>query len=235
MSSSNLNLNIPDWTNSISTDFLCPKYGKNLSPKISWSVIKNIKSYALILQDIHPVAHNHIHWYIPSISPSVHSIASLNNDSTPKSSSSNLSSFYTKFPNIKVKQGLNTLGSFGYEGPCAPIGTGNHEYVFYFYALDQDLFNEKYSNEFDHLFQHKTKDEFENLLKKLNIHIISFSSLSGFFNPSSLSSSNSLHQGGVRFDNESTDSSDFDSDFDNIDDNYQDDDNQDDIDNDDID
>ncbi len=192
-----MNISVSNWNQKIPQQFLCSKYGDNISPSVKWSPIESAKSYAIVLQDLSPVAKNFIHWYIPSINPSIESISSLNNTKNLNLSNSDILSFYEQNPSIKVKQGINTSTSFGYHGPCAPKNTGNHEYVFYIYALDQDLFdflNEKkniYHDEYTNLFLPKIKSDFENLLKKLNINIISQSSHSGFFNPSNLPQSGS--------------------------------------------
>ncbi len=212
----NLNLSVSNWNQNIPKKYLCPKYGLNESPTIKWSPVNNCKSYAFIIQDLNEVSHNFIHWYIPSINPSVESILSLKNNKNISSSPSELLTFYENNPNIPVKQGLNTSTSFGYHGPCAPKDTGDHEYVFYFYALDNDIFkvlNEKknqFSNDYNNLFKPKTKSELEQLIKNLNINILAFTTHSGFFNPSSLTGSGK--------------DSDYDSSFSNENDEYDDDD-----------
>lgn len=190
---STIHLYIPNWTNNIDKKFLCPKYGENNSPSISWtysssSVGPTTESFALILQDIHPIANNYIHWYIPSINKGLTSFDSLldyDYDYDGVSDgihASDLFDCYSQHPEIKVKQGLNSNGSFGYYGPCAPKiaqdnTNGNHEYVFYFYALDKDLMGSDAE-----LFKPKTSKEFESLLRSLGVKY-SRSSLSGFFNP----------------------------------------------------
>ncbi len=219
----NFNLSVSNWNKNIPKIYLCEKYGSNQSPSLKWTSINNSKSYALILQDLNEVAHNFIHWYIPSIEPSINSISNLKNNQNPKTNSSDLFTFYENNPQIPVKQGLNTSSSFGYHGPCAPKNTGDHEYVFYFYALDNDIFkvlNEKknqFTNEYKNLFKPKTKSEFENLLQSLGIKTIAFTSHSGFFNPSSLSNSDSDSdfQSGSGSDSESDYNSFSDKDYDN--------------------
>ncbi len=224
---SSLQINISNWNQKIPISYLCPKYGDNHSPNVKWTKVNNTKSYAFILQDLAEVAHNFIHWYVPFIDPSLESISSLNNSKNLKLTSSDILSFYEEHPDMKVKQGINTSTSFGYHGPCAPKGTGNHEYVFYFYALDNDLFkvlNEKksqFQNDYNNLFNPKTKSEFENLLKKLNVNILSQTSHSGFFDPSNLPSTSqsgsSLNQ--THFEANASDSE-FESDFDSDNDSY---------------
>ena len=174
-----MNLSIPSWTSQpeIPIQYACPSYGNNISPSISWTPIKNAQSYALILQD--PDANDFVHWYIPSISPSIHSIDALEN--SPKNIS-NLSSFYSSH-SIRVKQGINTHQTFGYFGPCAPKGTGIHKYTFYLYALDKDIYEivKDIPQEVKLLFLPKKSNEFEELLQQKNIHILQKDSISGNF------------------------------------------------------
>jgi phosphatidylethanolamine-binding protein (PEBP) family uncharacterized protein len=230
----NINLSVSNWNQNIPKKYLCNKYGFNQSPSVKWTSVINSKSYAFILQDLNEVSHNFIHWYIPSIDPSIHSISTLKNNLNPKSNSSDLLTFYENNPQIPLKQGLNTSSSFGYHGPCAPKNTGDHEYVFYFYALDNDIFkvlNEKknqFANEYTNLFKPKTKSEFDNLLQSLGIKTIEFTTHSGFFNPSSLIDNDNDNNNNNDNDNESqSDSSDSVSDYNSFSDDSDDDDDDD--------
>ncbi len=199
MNNNQISLSIPNWTNNINKKFLCPKYGNNISPSVSWNINStnnsfNIESFALILQDIHPVANNHIHWYIPFIDKSLNSIGLLSNNTCAQYNnitSTDLLNCYKQYPDIKVKQGLNTNKLFGYYGPCAPkiegesVNQHKHEYIFYFYALNCDLLKhlaQKNKNQLNNIFNPKTSEEFESILKSNNVEFLK-TSLSGFFNP----------------------------------------------------
>jgi len=175
-----LQLSIPDWTHQISSIHLCPNYGNNISPSLSWNSSLNnnrIKSYALILQDIS--AHNYIHWYIPYISPSLNKIDNLvNKNKMLKTNISQIFDYYMKNSELKVKQGFNTRNTLGYFGPCAPEGTGSHEYIFHFMALDDDIFKSDYNKD---ILLPKRYEEFKNILKEKNINILMETKVSGFF------------------------------------------------------
>jgi Raf kinase inhibitor-like YbhB/YbcL family protein len=177
-----MNLSIPSWTSQpeIPIQFACPSYGKNISPSISWTPVKNTQSYALILQD--PDANDFVHWYIPSISPSIHSMDEL--EYTPQNIS-NLASFYLSQSknSLRMKQGINSHQTFGYFGPCAPKGTGIHRYQFYLYALDKDIYEISKENqqEIKSLFLPKKSHEFEELLQQKNIQILQKDSITGHF------------------------------------------------------
>jgi Raf kinase inhibitor-like YbhB/YbcL family protein len=179
-----LHINIPQWTDPIPTKYACLKYGKNISPKISWRPIEGTKAYALILQDLS--AHNYIHWYIPSIHPSLTTIEEL---STPKDqfiTLNQLPAFYLKNIDIPLKQGMNHTGTYGYFGPCPPPSTGKHQYVFYLFALNKDPFVSCLKNQTKsiQLFKQKTRDEFIQYMNELGIDIISEESVSGYFDSS---------------------------------------------------
>jgi phosphatidylethanolamine-binding protein (PEBP) family uncharacterized protein len=174
-----LQLSIPDWTHQISSIHLCPNYGNNISPSLSWNSSLNnnrIKSYALILQDVS--AHDYIHWYIPYISPSLNKIYNLENKNILKSNISQIFDFYKKNDEMKVKQGFNSRNTLGYSGPCPPEGTGSHEYIFYFMALDDDIFFKSINKD---ILLPKRYEEFRNILKEKNINILMETKVSGFF------------------------------------------------------
>ncbi len=169
---SNMNLRIPEWDNDnfISINHICEKQGgKNRSPTISWDKVDNIGSYALILEDI--TANNYIHWYIPYIDNDITQIDPLSKNKEMNISINNLCDFYNLYKDIKVKQGLNTYGHFGYDGPCPPNDGKVHEYVFNFYELSDDI-TKKNSPSCDDLkiiFMKKTTSEFEEMLNSKNI------------------------------------------------------------------
>ena len=98
--------------------------GQNISPPLAWSSApKETKSFALICDDPDAPAGTWVHWVIFDIPANVNSL-----------------------PEKVVKQeeiaglgknGKNTSGHYGYDGPCPPGGT--HRYYFKLYALDTIL------------------------------------------------------------------------------------------------
>jgi len=181
-----LHINIPEWTDPIPKKYACPKYGKNISPKISWTPVEGTRAYALILQDLS--ANDYIHWYIPSIHHSLTTIEELNNQIVPSITLNQLPSFYQKNLDIALKQGMNHTGSIGYFGPCPPLTTGKHQYVFYFFALNKDPFVSCLKNQTKsiQLFKQKTRDKFIEFIKELGIDILSEESVSGYFDSSNI-------------------------------------------------
>ena len=182
---SELSLYVSSWNQNeyIPTESRCLKYGQNKSPSLSWTFTSNqynkIKSYALILQDIS--AHNYIHWYIPFIDKNIRNIEEniYHYEKNKKNIKHfHLQQFYNKNKNIKVKQGLNTHGTYGYFGPCPPIGSGKHEYIFYLFALDGDI--TKTMNHQNDIYKPKTKDEFISLCENNGIHIVTTTQKSYF-------------------------------------------------------
>lgn len=176
-----IQLKIPQWTDPIPKKFACTKYGKNISPKVSWSSVEGTKAYALILQDL--TAHDYIHWYIPSIHPSLNTIEELQFSNQLHISIDELPTFYQKNMNIPLKQGTNHTETIGYFGPCPPPTSGKHQYVFYLLALNKDPFVSCLKNKSKsiQLFKHKTRNEFIKFLTDLDIHILSEESISGYF------------------------------------------------------
>ena len=166
-----MNLQIHDLTknNKINKMYICTNQGGgNISPKISWDNIFGAESYALILEDPDAVMNGtFIHWYIPYINNNILEINKLNHIF-------NLKKNYKKSNNIKnveLIQGKNTLGEFGYHGPCAPNKV-DHKYTFYIYALDNKLsVNNNILSINDHI-------HFEEILKNNNIKIIAHDSKS---------------------------------------------------------
>lgn len=161
-----LQLKIKNFTknNKILRKYICKNHGgENISPEISWNKIhhKSI-SYALILEDPDAVIGNFVHWYLPFIDSSINKIDSLEKLKDGKKNSKNSKQ---KF---RIIHGKNSLGEIGYHGPCAPLNSGTHRYIFTLYALDKKLdFNKSSEN-----LQIKSSDEFENILEKNKIKIL---------------------------------------------------------------
>lgn len=154
-----------------SKNYLCEKHGgKNISPHIKWNKIKNTVSYALIFEDPDAVNETFIHWYIPYISYNINELNSLLNNISLITNNISLISNNILNKNIKNKkiniiQGKNSLGEFGYHGPCAPEGTGTHRYILTIFSLNKILPNIKDNLSID------SSTSFINLLKKNNIVI----------------------------------------------------------------
>lgn len=166
-----LNLKIKKFTknNKILRKYICTNQaGKNISPSLSWAKISEVKSYALILEDPDAVIGNFVHWYLPFIDPSITTISSLDyNDSENKKKENKKEKNSNQ--TIKIIHGKNTLGEIGYHGPCAPPKSGIHRYIFTLYALNGKLDFSTLGN-----LQIKSSANFENILKKNKIEILSF-------------------------------------------------------------
>lgn len=96
-------------------------YNNIISPGISWTPIRNAKSYALTILDID--ANNFVHWLVAYIPRDITYLAQgANND----------------YPLI---QGPNQKGIPDFLPFCPPHGSGTHRYKFTIYALDNFLHN----------------------------------------------------------------------------------------------
>jgi hypothetical protein len=146
-----------------------------MSPSIKWSPVKNVVSYALIFEDPDAVGGNFIHWYVPYISNSLNQLLSLNHEKEV-----DISKIYNKinYSKIRLIQGKNTLDKFSYTGPCAPKGTGIHNYKLRIYALDK-IFRIS-----DKTSSIKDSKQFEDILQRNGIKILDRSMLTfkyGYF------------------------------------------------------
>ena len=101
--------------------------GKNISvPLFCKNVPSGTKSFALSVVDPHPVAQNWVHWLVINIPANA---VSIEERASRK-----------KMPPGTVE--LNdSSGDIGYGGPQPPKGTGDHPYVFTFYALNVEKLN----------------------------------------------------------------------------------------------
>ena len=148
-----MNLEILDFINK---KHICENHnGENISPSIRWTLVENAQSYAIILEDPDAVSGNFVHWYIPYICPELCGIDSLVMTNC-------IGNVLNK---SRVKQGKNSLGQFGYHGPCAPKDTGIHHYIFIIYALNGMVDITKYKDI-------SGSKEFESILKNSSIKIL---------------------------------------------------------------
>jgi Raf kinase inhibitor-like YbhB/YbcL family protein len=155
----------------IKEKYICKKHGGNdVCPKVSWNNIENAKSYALVMEDPDAVGGNLVHWYIPFISPNPNiNIIEFKNCKLLQKLYEKLAkknNFENSLNKLNLIIGKNTLGNFGYHGPCPPKGSGVHRYIFNLYALDGKL-NINSDN-----IQISGTDEFKTILKDQGIKVI---------------------------------------------------------------
>ena len=99
--------------------------GGNVSIPLAWtSAPQGTKSLAIYMYDLNPIAKNHIHWVVVNIPIRVTSLKE------------GLSR--TQFMPAGSVELPNTTGLAGYEGPCPPVGTGNHQYKIVVLALNTE-------------------------------------------------------------------------------------------------
>lgn len=110
------------------------KYGKDLSPPLSFNDFpNNTKSFVLIMDDFD--ADNFVHWLVWNIPA---------NDTG-----------FSENETITYPQGMNDFGEIGYGGPKPPAKSGVHNYRFILYALNVE--------EID-LEEGSTREELESLI-----------------------------------------------------------------------
>jgi Raf kinase inhibitor-like YbhB/YbcL family protein len=101
--------------------------GKNVSPALLWAdAPAHAKSFALTVWDPDaPFRGGWWHWVLFDIPASTASLAagagSTNYDAAPAGS----------------VEGKTSFGKPGYGGPCPPVGSGAHHYIFTLYALNE--------------------------------------------------------------------------------------------------
>jgi Raf kinase inhibitor-like YbhB/YbcL family protein len=107
----------------IASDYACT--GSDKSPALSWSnAPQATKSFALIVQDSDAPGGTFIHWVAYNIPAQTTSLpAGVAKDAEI---------------NGGGKNGINSFGNVGYNGPCPPPGKVHH-YHFLLYALDSTL------------------------------------------------------------------------------------------------
>jgi len=125
--------------------------GSNISPPLAWNgAPAETKSFALVCDDPDAPAGTWVHWVIFDIPANINALP----ESVPRQE---------ELAGIG-KNGKNTSGQFGYEGPCPPGGT--HRYYFKLYALDALL----------NLKAGATKEE---LLKAMKGHVLAEAQIMG--------------------------------------------------------
>ncbi|MBI1365011.1 MAG: YbhB/YbcL family Raf kinase inhibitor-like protein [Alphaproteobacteria bacterium] len=92
--------------------------GQNISPQLSWSgAPKDARSFALTMIDESVKPNKWSHWLVFGIPANVDSLAK--GAALPPG----------------AKAWMNDFGAAQYDGPCPPIGSGPHRYVFTIWAL----------------------------------------------------------------------------------------------------
>lgn len=130
--------------------------GEDISPELEWSGVPGeTKSFAIIVDDMDAGEDTpFVHWVIYNIPGDITKLS-------------------RGIPNKKalengIAQGYNDFNGIGYKGPCPPKGSGVHHYHFTIYALDTNL----------NLEPGATR---EDLLNRINNHIIKSSTLIGLY------------------------------------------------------
>jgi Raf kinase inhibitor-like YbhB/YbcL family protein len=97
--------------------------GSGASVPLAWDdPPAQTRSFAVAMIDIHPVAHDWVHWLVTGIPAETRGIAE-GASMTPAMPAGAL-------------EHVNTGGRRGYGGPQPPVGSGMHDYVTNVYALD---------------------------------------------------------------------------------------------------
>lgn len=101
--------------------------GNNISIPIEWSgAPKNTKSFALLMDDPHPIANNWVHWMVINIPENITEF------------SEGISGPEIQKLSPEIVELNNSFQTPGYGGPQPPAGSGLHPYVFTIYALSVD-------------------------------------------------------------------------------------------------
>jgi len=101
--------------------------GSNNSPEVQWSgAPSETRSFALTIWDPDaPVHGGWWHWVFFNLPASTMSLAAGAGSTNPGAA-----------PGGSV-EGTTSFGKPGYGGPCPPVGSGAHHYIFTLYALDE--------------------------------------------------------------------------------------------------
>ncbi len=129
--------------------------GENASIPYSWSgAPSSVKSFALVLVDHSPIAHEWVHWMVTDIPGTVPSL--------PEGASRTAAMG-------GAREHDNTFGTPGYGGPQPPPGSGRHPYDATVYALDVPQLG---------LPEKTTLAQFEHAIAG---HVVARGTYSGFF------------------------------------------------------
>lgn len=128
--------------------------GDNISIGLKWQPLPAAQSYAVLFDDIHPVANNWVHWLVVDIPNTVTEISERASRTAMPAGSREL---------------ITSWGQTGYDGPQPPVGSGDHEYVARLYALDVPKLD---------VPENISRSEFLNAIEG---HVIAEETYSGFF------------------------------------------------------
>ncbi|MGI8904206.1 MAG: YbhB/YbcL family Raf kinase inhibitor-like protein [Solirubrobacteraceae bacterium] len=94
--------------------------GEDVSPELGWTgAPAGTKAFAVVVHDPDaPLVDGFTHWVAYGIPGDATGLPEGGGD---------------------VRQGTNSMGNHGYDGPAPPEGHGTHHYYFWVYALDEDL------------------------------------------------------------------------------------------------
>lgn len=107
----------------IPAEYTCK--GADVSPALNWTgAPARTASFVVIMDDPDAPAGTWVHWVMWNVPESTHSLS----QAVPKQE---------QFPDGS-RQGRNSFGKIGYNGPCPPAGQ-THRYFFRVYALDTKL------------------------------------------------------------------------------------------------
>ena len=99
--------------------------GEDVSPALEWiGAPSKTASFAIIMEDPDAPGGLWVHWVLWNLPPSKHSLPENVSKRDEQDDGS--------------RQGRNSFGKVGYNGPCPPMGQ-KHRYFFRAYALDQKL------------------------------------------------------------------------------------------------
>jgi Raf kinase inhibitor-like YbhB/YbcL family protein len=125
----------------------------NISPPLEWKKIpEGTITYAIIVDDPDAPVKTWVHWILFNLPGSILELP----ENIPK----------LEILGNGAKQGENSSGKIGYDGPCPPGGT--HRYYFKIYALDKELDSKPGINK-------------KELLKAMEGHILGEGQLMGRF------------------------------------------------------
>lgn len=130
--------------------------GDNISPELEWQgAPAGTRSFALTMYDPDaPTDHGWWHWTVVNIPMDVHRLPEgASNEKSLPTGAIELSTDYKKK---------------GYGGPCPPIGSGPHRYVFTIYALDEERIN---------VNQNQTAETFKKVLEEHSLAEASFTTI----------------------------------------------------------
>ena len=122
-----LELKTSSFSGTIPNQFSSCEGQVNDSPELSWQAPPaRTQSLALIVTDIDAPIGTFAHWVLYNLPPDMRELPQA------------IRKGVEELPNGS-RQGVNDFGEIGYDGPCPPLRSSPHRYVFDLYALDARL------------------------------------------------------------------------------------------------